>query len=119
MSSLLPSEAVGQGLSRAEAQAVAWKLYGTDSPAVVALLLVAHNPDVSTLKRYQASMALEWFDPAVDLPRARDDDDDPAAVNLLKTALVNGDMRVRIMAGDELGRMLAPASVWATAKGSR
>lgn len=96
---------------------MAWTMYGTDSPAVVELLLVAHNPDVSTLKRYQASMALEWFDPSVDLPRARHDDDEPEAVKLLKTALMNGDMRVRIAAGDELARMLAPSSVWATAGG--
>ena len=117
MPSVRPPEAVVQPLSRHEAEAIGWTLYATDSPAVVELLLVAHNPDVSTLKRYQASMALEWFDPSTDLPRGRDDDDEPEAVKLLKAALLSGNMAVRIAAGDELVGMLKPASVWATAGG--
>lgn len=90
-------------------------VYATDCPAVVELILVAHDSDVSRLKRYRAAMALEWFDPSVDLPRAKDDEDESEAVKLLKAALLDGDMRVRIAAGDELARMLAPSSVWATA----
>jgi len=121
MHSVRPPAEVDQAqpLTRAEAEVVGWTLYGTDAPSVVELLLLAHNPDAATLKRYAASMALEWFDPAVDLPHARDDDDESEPVKLLKTALMNGDMAVRIAAGDELARMLAPSNVWATAQGGR
>jgi HEAT repeat protein len=98
-------------LSRDEARTVAWDLFATDAPAVVELLLLAHNPDASPLRRYQAGMALEWFDPSIDVPRARHDDD-PEAVKLLRTALLSGHVRVRIAAGDQLAGMLKPSTVW-------
>lgn len=98
---------------------MAWELYAADSPAVVELLLVAHNPAVSALKRYQAEMALEWFDPSVDLPRRPSDQEESEPVRLLRLALLSGDMPVRIAAGRELARMLAPSSVWAIARDGR
>lgn len=109
---ILPHPPDDVGLSRDEAQRAAWTIYGTDSPAVTELLLLAHDPDISRLKRYQANMALEWFDPSVELPRARGDEDEPEAVKLLKAALLHGDMRVRIAAGNDLTRMLKPTNVW-------
>ena len=57
-----------RSLTPVEARHAAFELYNTDAPAVAELLLVAHNEDASTLKRYQANMALEWFDPDVELP---------------------------------------------------
>ena len=67
-----------RNLTPAEAKRVAFELYNTDAPAVVELLLLAHSEDVSTLKRYQATMALEWFDPSVELPTPAHLEEPPA-----------------------------------------
>ncbi len=67
-----------RNLTPAEAKLVAFELFDTDSPAVVELLLLAHSEDVSTLKRYQATMALEWFDPSVELPTPAHLEEPPA-----------------------------------------
>lgn len=67
-----------RNLTRGEAKLLAFELFNTDSPAVVELLLLAHNEDVSTLKRYQANMALEWFDSEVELPSPAHLEEPPA-----------------------------------------
>ena len=67
-----------RNLTRAEAKVVALELFNTDSPAVVELLLLAHNQDADTLKRYAANMALEWFDPEVELPTPAHLEEPPA-----------------------------------------
>jgi hypothetical protein len=115
MHSVPPLEVVEQALTRDEAKKVAWQLFATDSPAVTELLLLAHSPDVSTLKRYQANMALEWFNPEADVPLRPADLEDPEPIRLLRLAFLSGNMTVRIAAGDDLARMLKPTSVWETA----
>lgn len=90
-------------------------LYATDTPAVVELVLLAHNPDASTTMRFAANQALTWFDPETDLPEEKLPEPDP--IRLLKLALLHGDMAVRVAAGDELAGMLKPTSVWMTAGG--
>lgn len=86
-------------------------LYGTQAPAVVELLLMADNPDASRSERYAAEMALEWFDPSAILPARPSDLEEPKAVTLLRTALLDGTMAVRIAAGDQLAALLAPATI--------
>jgi hypothetical protein len=61
----------GSALGREKARQLAWELYATDIPAVVELILLVHNEDVSTTLRYAATQALTWFDPEVDQPEAR------------------------------------------------
>jgi len=87
---------------------VAWSLYSTDSPAVIELLLLAHNPDISTLKRYQASMALEWFDPVAALPEERLPE--PAAVRAFRWAVYAYDLEARKQA---MGALLVHLERWA------
>ena len=82
-----------QPLTREEAEAVACELYATDSPAVIELLLLAHNPDADRLKRYAANQALMWFDPALELPEARLPE--PAAVRAFRWAVFAYDLEAR------------------------
>lgn len=61
-------------LSRQQAAAIAWTVYGTEQPAVVELLLLGTNaPD--RVERYRAMRALQWFAPEDDVepsPRVPD-----------------------------------------------
>ena len=79
MSALPPDRAnEDRNLTRADAKLVAFESFNTDSPAVVELLLLAHNQDADGWKRYAANMALEWFDPEIDLPTPAHLEEPPA-----------------------------------------
>jgi len=101
-----------EALTRGEAERVAWTSFASDEPAIVELLLLEGNPAADSLKRKAAAMALEWFDPNAVVLLRPSDHEDPEPVRLLRIALLSGEIAVRISAGDELARMLNPASVW-------
>lgn len=98
-----PSE--DRSLTRAQAKVIALELYDTDSPAVVELLVLAGNLDASTLKRYQAEMALEWFDPSVDLPETPQAE--PPALRAIRWCVYAYDRQAREAAADAAVRHLA------------
>lgn len=100
-------------LTRAEAARCAWLSYATDEPAVIELLLLECDPSKSRALRLAAAFALEWFDPHAEIPRRPSDTDESEAVRLLRLALTDGRMRVRVAAGRQLADMLRPArSAW-------
>ena len=77
---------------------MAANFFNTDSPAVVELLLLAHNQDADTWKRYAANQALTWFDPEADLPEVRLPD--PPFIRALKWAVYAYDPEARKQAVD-------------------
>jgi len=82
-----------QTLTREEAEVIAWQFYATDSPAVVELLLLAHNPDVSTTVRYAANQALTWFDPESEMPEEKLPE--PAALRAFRWCVYAYDLEAR------------------------
>ena len=97
-------------LSRELAESIAWEQYHSSSPAVVELLLLANDPDVTDRERLRAMLALEWFDPEAVLPLRPCDTAESRAVRLLREAFESGEVATRIQAGDELAELLKRAS---------
>ncbi len=104
-----PSSPSDAPLTRAEAEAAAWRLYASDEPAVVELLLLATNTAAPSTRRVAAWLALDWFDPAVSVPAARRPEED-VAVCLVRWLGLGRDLQTRQRAAHDLVRLLGVAS---------